>query len=51
MRAVVDKTSYTASNMKHRYGSRLELSGKLTGKYDKFQDDADSSDEENCRPY
>lgn len=49
MRAVVDKTSYTASSMKHRYGSRLELTGKLTGKYDKFKDDPES-DEENFRP-
>lgn len=49
MRAMVDKTSYTASSMKHRYGSRVELSGKLTGKYDKFKDV--DSDEENNRPF
>jgi len=49
MRAMVDKTSYTASSMKHRYGSRVELSGKLTGKYDKFKDV--DSDEENNQPY
>jgi len=49
VRAMGAQTSHTASNMKQRYSSRLELHGKLTGKYDKFKDDPES-DEENYRP-
>ena len=43
LRNVVDKTANMGENMKHKYGSRMNVS---RGKYDKFKDDPDS-DEEN----
>ena len=39
---MVDKTSNMGENMKHKYGSRINMNA---GKYDKFKDDPDSEDE------
>lgn len=47
IRSVADKTSYIGQNLKHRYGSRVELN-RLTPKrfYEEFNDDVDSDEED-----
>ena len=42
LRQVVERTTNMGENMKHKYGSRMDMS---RGKYDKFKDDPDSEDE------
>ena len=42
-RQIVDSTASAAENLKHKYGSRVELQNRA--KYDKFKDDGDSEDE------
>ena len=42
-RQIVDTTASAAENLKHKYGSRVELQNRA--KYDKFKDDGDSEDE------
>ena len=42
MRQVVEKTNNMGENMKHKYGSRMNMN---TAKYDKFKDDPDSEDD------
>lgn len=44
MRQVVEKTNNMGENMKHKYGSRINMNST---KYNKFKDDPDS-EEENC---
>ena len=46
LRQVVDRTTNMGENMKHKYGSRMDMN---RGKYDKFKDDQES-DEENSEP-
>jgi len=46
LRQVVDRTTNMGENMKHKYGSRMDMN---RGKYDKFNDDVES-DEENSGP-
>eukprot|EP00092_Neocalanus_flemingeri_P003615 GFUD01003879.1.p1 GENE.GFUD01003879.1~~GFUD01003879.1.p1 ORF type:complete len:187 (+),score=88.49 GFUD01003879.1:149-709(+) len=46
LRQVVDMTTNMGENMKHKYGSRMDMS---RGKYDKLKDDPES-DEENSEP-
>eukprot|EP00092_Neocalanus_flemingeri_P032247 GFUD01035054.1.p1 GENE.GFUD01035054.1~~GFUD01035054.1.p1 ORF type:complete len:188 (-),score=62.32 GFUD01035054.1:142-705(-) len=46
LKQVVDRTTNMGENMKHKYGSRMDMS---RGRYDKFKDDPDS-DEENSGP-
>ena len=42
-RQIVDSTASAAENLKHKYGSRVELQNRA--KHDKFKDDGDSEDE------
>ena len=46
LRQVVDRTTNMGENMKHKYGSRMDMN---RGKYDKFKDDPEC-DEENSGP-
>jgi len=43
LRQVVDRTHNLGENMKHKYGSRVEMT---RGKYDKLQDEPDPDSEE-----
>ena len=42
MRQVVEKTNNMGENMKHKYGSRVNMNST---KYNKFKDDPDSEEE------
>ena len=42
MRQVVEKTNNMGENIKHKYGSRINVNST---KYNKFKDDPDSEDE------
>ena len=44
LRQVVDKTANMGENMKHKYGSKMNINMNR-GKYDKFKDDPESEDE------
>ena len=40
----MDKTANMGENMKHKYGSKMNINMNR-GKYDKFKDDPESEDE------